>query len=50
VCDDDGTSVVISTICAVYNLTGKLNLFFVAPFHRYGVGKLITNALAARRL
>ena len=48
--DGDGTSVVVSTICTVHNLAGKLYLFFVVPFHRYGVRKLLTNALAARRL
>ena len=48
--DGDGTSVVVSTICTVHNLAGKLYLFFVVPFHRYGVRKLMTNALAARRL
>jgi hypothetical protein len=48
--DGDRTSVVVSTICMVHNLTGKLYLFFVVPFHRYGVRKLMANALAARRL
>jgi Protein of unknown function (DUF2867) len=48
--DGDRTSVVVSTICTVHNLTGKLYLFFVVPFHRYGVRKLMANALAARRL
>jgi hypothetical protein len=48
--DSDGTSVVVSTICTVHNLAGKLYLFFVLPFHRYGVRKLMANALAARRL
>jgi hypothetical protein len=48
--DGDGTSVVVSTICTVHNLFGKLYLFFVVPFHRYGVRKLMANALAARRL
>ena len=48
--DGDGASVVVSTICTVHNLAGKLYLFFVVPFHRYGVRKLLTNALAARRL
>jgi hypothetical protein len=46
----DRTSVVVSTICTVHNLSGKLYLFFVVPFHRYGVRKLMANALAARRL
>jgi len=35
VLDSDGTSVVVSTICSVHNLFGKLYLFFVVPFHRY---------------
>ena len=48
--DSDGTSVVVSTICSVHNLFGKLYLFFVVPFHRYGVRKLMARALAARRL
>jgi hypothetical protein len=46
----EATSVVVSTICTVHNLSGKLYLFFIVPFHRYGVRKLIANALAARRL
>ena len=46
----DTTSVVVSTICTVHNLSGKVYLFFVVPFHRYGVQRLMANALAARRL
>jgi hypothetical protein len=48
--DGEGMSVVVSTICTVHNLAGKVYLFFVVPFHRYGVRKLMANALAARRL
>ena len=48
--NDHGTSVVVSTICTVHNLSGKIYLFFVVPFHRYGVQRLMANALAARRL
>jgi hypothetical protein len=48
--DGDRTSVVVSTICTVHNLSGRLYLFFVVPLHRYGVRKLMANALAARRL
>jgi hypothetical protein len=48
--DGDRTSVVVSTICSVHNLSGKLYLFLIIPFHRYGVRKLMANALAARRL
>jgi len=50
VLDGDRTSVVVSTICTVHNLSGKVYLFFVVPFHRYGVRRLLGNALAARRL
>ena len=48
--DGDGTSVVVSTICTVHNLFGRLYLSLVIPLHRYGVRKLMANALAARRL
>jgi hypothetical protein len=48
--DGDRTTVVVSTICTVHNLSGKLYLFFVVPLHRYGVRKLMANALAAQRL
>ena len=48
--EGDGSSVVVSTVCTIHNLFGKLYLFFVVPFHRYGVRKLMANALAARRL
>ena len=48
---DAGTaSVVVTTICTVHNAFGKIYLFFVVPFHRYGVRKLMSNALAAQRL
>ena len=48
--DGDGGSVVVSTICTIHNFSGKLYLFFVRPFHRYGVRKLMANAIGARRL
>jgi len=48
--DGDTTSVFVSTICTVHNLSGKVYLFFVVPFHRYGVRKLMASALAAGRL
>ena len=50
VIDGERTSVVVSTICTVHNLSGKLYLFFVVPFHRHGVRKLMANAVATRRL
>jgi Protein of unknown function (DUF2867) len=43
-------SVVVTTVCTVHNAFGKIYLFFVIPFHRYGVRKLMSNAVAAQRL
>ena len=48
--DGDGHRVIVSTICAAHNLAGKIYLFFVVPFHKYGVRKLLANAVAAGRL
>lgn len=48
--DGDPASVVVSTICTVHNLFGKIYLFVVVPFHRNGVKSLMSNAVAAKRL
>ena len=48
--DGDATNVVVSTICTVHNVFGKIYLFFIVPFHRTGVRSLISNAVAAGRL
>ena len=48
--DGDAESVVVSTICSVHNLSGKIYLFFIVPFHRTGVRALLFNALEAKRL
>jgi Protein of unknown function (DUF2867) len=48
--DGEEGSVVISTICTVHNLAGKIYLFFIAPFHRSGVRSLMSNAVTAKRL
>ena len=48
--DADGESVVVSTICSVHNVSGKIYLFFIVPFHRTGVKALMSNAVAAKRL
>ena len=42
--------VVISTICNVHNRWGKVYLFFIVPFHRWGVRRLIADAVTAGRL
>ena len=44
------TSVVVSTVCVVHNTFGKVYLFFIVPFHKWGVQYLITRAAAAGRL
>jgi len=48
--DGDAESVVVSTICSVHNLSGKIYLFFIVPFHRSGVKSLMSNAVVAKRL
>jgi Protein of unknown function (DUF2867) len=44
------TSAVISTICTTHNVFGRLYLFFIIPFHKWGVRRLISRAVAAGRL
>jgi hypothetical protein len=48
--DGDAMSVVVSTICTVHNVFGKIYLFFIVPFHRNGIRTLISNAVVAKRL
>ena len=48
--DGDRASVVVSTVCSVHNVFGKIYLFFIVPFHRAGVRSLIANAVTAKRL
>jgi hypothetical protein len=48
--DGDEMSVVVSTICTVHNVFGKIYLFFIIPFHRSGVRSLMSNAVVANRL
>ena len=48
--NSEGPSVVVSTMCTVHNVFGKIYLFFVVPFHKWGVKRIISNAVAAGRL
>jgi hypothetical protein len=48
--DDAQGSVVVSTICTVHNAYGKIYLFFIVPFHRWGVRQLLSRAVRAGRL
>jgi hypothetical protein len=43
-------AVAFSTICNVHNQFGKLYLFFIVPFHRWGMRQLMQRAVAAGRL
>jgi hypothetical protein len=48
--DDNGPSVVVSTLCMVHNRFGRYYLSSITPFHRFGLRKLMVSALAAGRL
>ncbi len=48
--EGENASIVVSTVCSVHNLYGKIYLFFIVPFHERGVQRLITNALAPGRI
>jgi hypothetical protein len=48
--DGSGPSVVVSTLCMVHNRFGRYYLSSITPFHKFGLRKLITSALAAGRL
>jgi hypothetical protein len=43
-------SVVVSTLCTVHNVSGKIYLFFIVPFHKWGVRLLMSRAIMAGRL
>ncbi|MBN8943206.1 MAG: DUF2867 domain-containing protein [Rhizobiales bacterium] len=48
--DDTTASVTVSTICVVHNRAGKIYLFFIVPFHKWGVRWLISRAIRTGRL
>jgi hypothetical protein len=50
VADGATASVVISTVCTVHNTFGKVYLFLIVPFHKWGVQRLISSAIIAGRL
>jgi hypothetical protein len=43
-------SVVVSTLCMVHNKLGKYYLSSIIPIHKFGLPRLMANALAAQRL
>lgn len=48
--DGSAADVVVSTICSVHNLFGRIYLFLIVPFHRAGVQALLRRAVRAGRL
>ena len=42
--------VVVTTIVKPHNFFGKAYLFFILPFHRFGMKTLMSNAVAAGRV
>ena len=48
--DGETASAVVSTVCTVHNRFGKVYLFFIVPFHKWGVRWLIRSAGLAGRL
>lgn len=48
--DGRAASVTVCTVCVVHNLAGKIYLFFVVPFHKWGVRRILSNAVCSGRL
>ena len=44
------TSAIISTVCTTHNAFGRVYLYFIIPFHKWGVRHLMSRAIAAGRL
>jgi hypothetical protein len=42
--------VIVSTVCVVHNAFGKVYLFFIVPFHKWGVRQLLSRAVRAGRI
>lgn len=48
--EGDVADVVVTTVCSVHNLFGRIYLAFVVPFHRAGVQILLSRAVRSGRL
>jgi hypothetical protein len=46
----ESSSTVVSTVCTTHNTFGKLYLVLIIPFHKWGVQRLMSRALAQGRL
>ena len=48
---EDGVGkVVLTTVVTPHNFFGKAYLFFILPFHKFGVKAIMANAVAAKRI
>src|SRR5260370_41337053 len=48
--EDGVDKVVLSTVVSPHNFFGKAYLFFILPFHKFGVKAIMSNAVAAGRV
>lgn len=48
--DERASRVVLSTVVSPHNVLGKAYLLAILPFHRFGVRKLLSNAVLAGRI
>src|SRR5438445_284598 len=46
----EAADVVVTTVCSVHNLFGRIYLFLIVPFHRAGVQGLLARAVRDSRL
>ena len=46
----EAAGVVVTTVCSVHNLFGRIYLFLIVPFHRAGVQGLLARAVRDSRL
>ncbi len=47
---DQTAYAVVSTVCHTHNWFGRMYLLFIAPFHKWGVQRLLSRAVRAGRL
>jgi hypothetical protein len=48
--EQDVEKVILSTVIFTHNVFGRLYLFFVLPFHRFGLRRLMARAVAQGRI
>jgi len=44
------SSIVVSTLCMIHNKLGQCYLYSIIPIHKFGLRRLMANAVAAQRL